>query len=273
MTAELHGASRDALRDARKQLLDGVEAGDLLVVGGDLFAVVGLLTREIGLRRALGDPSTAPEQRQQLVGRLFRGKVGEPALRVLTQVVSVRWSAPSELVAGLEDLARTALLEQAERTDRLDAVEDELFRLSRIVEGQPDLTRVLDDPNGDLAGKLQLVRSLISDRAELVTRSLVEEFLVASRGRRVVDGLDELAAMAAERRQQSVARVRTAVDLTEQQRERLTATLARIYRRKIALHVELDPELQGGLVVQVGDEVIDGSVAGRLDALRRRLAG
>ena len=53
---------------------------------------------------------------------------------------------------------------------------------------------------------------------------------------------------------------------TEQQEERLAATLQRIYSRPIALHVEVDPTIQGGLVIKVGDEVIDGSATGRLDA-------
>ncbi|MBY8854062.1 F0F1 ATP synthase subunit delta, partial [Saccharothrix sp. MB29] len=43
--------------------------------------------------------------------------------------------------------------------------------------------------------------------------------------------------------------------------------------RPIALHVEVDPALRGGLIVKIGDEVIDGSVAGRLAALRRDIAG
>jgi F-type H+-transporting ATPase subunit delta len=61
--------------------------------------------------------------------------------------------------------------------------------------------------------------------------------------------------------------------LSEQQEARLAATLQRIYERPIALHVEVDPEIQGGLVIKVGDEVIDGSATGRIDELRRRLAG
>jgi F-type H+-transporting ATPase subunit delta len=61
--------------------------------------------------------------------------------------------------------------------------------------------------------------------------------------------------------------------LSEAQQERLSATLERVYARPIALHVEVDPSIGGGLVIKVGDEVIDGSVNGRLDDLRRRFAG
>jgi F-type H+-transporting ATPase subunit delta len=70
-----------------------------------------------------------------------------------------------------------------------------------------------------------------------------------------------------------VAHVRSAIELSAEQQERLSATLTRIYSRPIALHVEVDASLAGGLLIKIGDEVIDGSVAGRLAALRRDLAG
>ena len=78
---------------------------------------------------------------------------------------------------------------------------------------------------------------------------------------------------ASRRRGQSVARVTTAVALTPAQEERLAGVLSRLYGRTIGLQVTVDPDVLGGLVVQVGDEVIDGSVAHRLEAARRRLAG
>jgi F-type H+-transporting ATPase subunit delta len=67
--------------------------------------------------------------------------------------------------------------------------------------------------------------------------------------------------------------VTTAVALTPAQEQRLAETLGRIYGRTMGLHVTVDPDVLGGLVVQVGDEVIDGSVAHRLEAAKRRLAG
>jgi F-type H+-transporting ATPase subunit delta len=82
---------------------------------------------------------------------------------------------------------------------------------------------------------------------------------------------EELAELAAARRQRTVARVTTPVRLTPEQEDRLRDTLTRIYGRPMSLQVELDEALLGGLVVRVGGEVIDGSVAGRLEAARRSL--
>ncbi|MCP2260299.1 ATP synthase F1 subcomplex delta subunit [Streptoalloteichus tenebrarius] len=272
----LHAASRDALAAAEQRLQEVVSAGldsaGLGQLGDELFAVAGLLTQQPSLRRAVADASTDPGRRERLVRGLLEGKVGAATLDVLTSVVTARWSSPRELVAGVETLARTALLTRAERDERLDAVEDELFRLGRIVSGQPELDRLLSDPVSPAEGKVDLVRRLLADRVEPVTMTLVEQLVSRPHGVDVVDGLDELAAMAARRRERSVAHVRSAVPLSEAQQERLVAILRRIYNRPVALHVELDPSLVGGLVVRVGDEVIDGSVVGRLQALGRELA-
>ena len=292
-----HAASREALLAIEQKLLEVLEGGKPAAksrskattaakaptaskasasaeeVGDELFSVVRLLDGEIGLRRAFGDPAAEPERRAELLSGLLSGKVGDKAFEVLRAVVTARWSSPRELVDGLDELGRVALLVHAERAGRLDAVEDELFRFGRIVAADTDLEQALTDRNAPVAAKVELVRGLIGGKADSVTVRLVEQLVVVPRGRALVAGLGELAAEAAKRRERSVAYVVTAGPLTEQQEERLSATLQRIYSRPIALHVEVDPTIQGGLVIKVGDEVIDGSATGRLDALRRRLAG
>jgi F-type H+-transporting ATPase subunit delta len=65
----------------------------------------------------------------------------------------------------------------------------------------------------------------------------------------------------------------SAVPLTATQERRLVATLERLYGRTMGLQVQVDPEVLGGLVIRVDDEVIDGSIAHRLEAAGRRLAG
>ncbi|MFC7617186.1 F0F1 ATP synthase subunit delta [Actinokineospora soli] len=268
----LQAASREALAAVELRLLDTLEGAATDDLGEQLFAVVGLLDREIGLRRALADHSTDPASRERLVRDLLGGKIGAGALDVVAAAVAARWSSPRELVDGLEALGTTALLVRAERAGRLDAVEDELFRLGRIIADQTELEQVLSDRTAAKEGKLALVRGLIEAKTDATTVALVENLVGQPRGRGVVSGLEALAAEAAKRRERSVAHVVSAAPLTAAQQEQLSATLQRIYARPIALHLEIDETLRGGMVVRVGDEVIDGSVAGRLDALRRRFA-
>ncbi|GLY54437.1 ATP synthase subunit delta [Lentzea sp. NBRC 102530] len=272
----LHAASREALAAAELRLLELADAttstDDLAKLGEELFAVLGLLIEQRTLRGALADASSDAAGREQLLRGLFSGKVGDETLQVLVAVVTARWSSPRELVDGVESLARTALLVRAERDGQLDSTEDELFRLGRIVAGSNELELLLADPAGDTAGKVALVDSLIQGKVSPVTKTLVDQLVSNPRGLRVADGLSELADLAAQRRQRSVAHVKSAVELTAEQIDRLTATLTTIYSRPIALHVEVDPSLGGGLSIKIGDEIIDGSIAGRLAALRRNLA-
>jgi F-type H+-transporting ATPase subunit delta len=271
----VNAASRDALAATELQLLqatDGASAAEITGLADELFSVAALLERESTLRRALADASTDPRSREDLARGLLGDKLGARALPVVVEAVRARWSSSKDLVRGLERLARIALLVQAERAGRLDAVEDELFRLGRIIGGQVDLERLLSDPTADADGKATVVNELIDGKVEPVTQSLVRQLVTHPHGRHISEGLEELAELSAKRRERSVAHVRSATPLTDEQQQRLASTLQRIYSRPIAVHLEVDPEVGGGLVIRVGDEVIDGSTTGRLQSLRRDLA-
>ena len=272
--ADFRAASRVALASVRERLDEATRdasADDLVTVGEQLDALADVLLREVPLRRTLADGSRSTEDREGLADRVFSGQLGEPAAAVLRAAASSSWSRPDDLIDGMRTVAREALLASAERDGRLDAVEDELFRLGRVIAGEPALERLLGDPAADTEGKQQVLDRLLADKVEPVTRRLADQLVAHPPGHDVSVGFERLAELAADRRQRSVATVRSAVELTEAQTERLASVLARIYRREITVHLEVDPGLLGGLVVQVGDEVIDGSVSGRLDELGRRL--
>jgi F-type H+-transporting ATPase subunit delta len=271
----LHAASRESLALAEERLGEvlGDAGTDPATVGVELLSVVELLSRETGLRRAVSDGSADPESRKRLVRSLLEGKISEPALQVLDTVAANRWSSPRELLDGIEALGRSALLTSAEKTGNLDKVEDQLFRVARIVAGEPELERALSDQAAPIEAKRNLIRGLLADRVDVVTETLVEQVVLRHQGHGVGSGLDELVRLAAERRHRSVAQVTSAIELTAEQRDQLAEKLNRIYGREVAVHVEVDPSLIGGLVIRVGDEIIDGSAAGRLEALRRQLAG
>jgi F-type H+-transporting ATPase subunit delta len=70
-----------------------------------------------------------------------------------------------------------------------------------------------------------------------------------------------------------VARVTTAAPLSDEERGLVVARLAARTGKRIRIEEQVDPSIMGGVVAQVGDEIIDGSVRGRLESLRRALAG
>ena len=279
----MQGESRASLAQAKEdldRLVDGMRGPDGLMdtaavaqLADQLFAVQHVLDREISLRRAFTDPSSSPSARAGLARRLFGGQISEQATEVVARLVSSAWAAPRDIVDAVEQLAVQALYSVAQAEGTLDDVEDELFRFGRIVDREPALLLALTDPSAEPARRVALVDRLLEGKATETTRRLVHELVVSPRGETFGSNLAEYVRLAAERRDRLVARVRVAVPLTQEQSARLSAALVPPARPPVHLNVELDPEVIGGLTIQVGDTVYDGSIARRLDDAERRFAG
>ncbi len=246
---------------------------ELLALADELFAVARLLDGQLTLRRALSDPSGKPEDRAALARRLFAAKVSDVALDVVETVASLRWSHPIDLVDAFTTLATEASLDAADAAGQLDDVEDELFRFGRIVSADRELARILGDRKASAEGKAALLDGLLAGRVSPVTEQLLRNVLTGPHAGHPENAIERLSDVASRRRGQSVARVTSAVELSAAQEQRLADVLSRLYGRTIGLQVTVDPSVLGGLIVQVGDEVIDGSIAHRLEAAGRRLAG
>jgi F-type H+-transporting ATPase subunit delta len=269
-------ASRESLGLATRGLddfIDSADPADLARMADELFATVALLDRQPGLRRALADPAAEPDRRVALLERLLGDKIGDSALRLLRPLVRSRWSRPRHLADAAELLGRRAALGVAERSGTLDEVEDQLFRFGRILDAEPRLRQQLEDRSGAAERRVDLLDRLIGSKVDPTTLRLLDQAVRAPRGRTLEDAVGELVELAAARRERYVAYVTAPAALTEQQDQRLAATLGRIYGRTVSLQVAVDPELLGGLVVRINDEVIDGSVLSRLSAVRQRLVG
>ncbi|MEU6255058.1 F0F1 ATP synthase subunit delta [Streptomyces sp. NPDC047043] len=271
----MNGASREALAAARERLdaltdSTSVDAGTL---ADELAAVTALLDREVSLRRVLTDPAQAGEAKAELAQRLLGGQVGGQTVDLVSGMVRSRWSQSRDLVDALEELANTADLTAAQKSGALDDVEDELFRFGRIVSSNTELRAALTDRAASAAAKIELLHRLLGGRAAATTERLVTRLVTAPRGRSLESGLESLSKLAAERRERLVAVVTSAVPLSDAQKQRLGAALAKLYGHKMHLNIDVDPEVLGGIRVQVGDEVINGSIADRIEDAGRRLAG
>ena len=274
MASVLQSASRESLSAAMARLdahVDATGASELTRLADDLFAVLGLLEREHALRRALADPATPAGARSGLADRLLSDKVGRPALDLVSDLVTSRWSRSVDLLEALETLARAAAFGVAEKDGSLDRVEDELFRFGRILDREPELARLLSDSATPAEKRIGLLREVVGEKVAPVSATLLDQVVRSPRSRNLDVAAEELSELAAARRDRYVAHVRTPVRMTAEQEQRLTESLTRLYGRPISLQVELDPDLLGGLVVRVGGELIDGSVAGRVATARRTL--
>ncbi|GAA2902606.1 F0F1 ATP synthase subunit delta [Nonomuraea rubra] len=269
----MRGLSRTSLAEVEERFNAVAGSADLGALSDELFAVADLLDREHGLRRALSDPARAAEQKAGVMRSLLDGKVGAAALATAEAAVSAKWSRAGDLADVLERLGVVAAAAEAEGQSRLDDVEDELFRFGRIVAANPGLRRALADAAAPEEGKRELLRSLIEGKVAPSSLRLITQLVVHPRGRSLETGLEEVGHLVAQQRQRLVAVVRSAVELTEAQKERLAAWLRTSYGRDVHLNVEVDKRVLGGFSVRIGDEIIDTTIVGRIEEVRRRLAG
>lgn len=269
----MRGSSRGATVAAEKALDLALEGVDRAALAEELFAIVGAIDGDVGLRRAFADPSREADAKRALADRLFGGRVSEVAVTLTGEVVAQRWAEEGDLIDTLEALAVSALLASAEKAGVIDDVEDQLFRFERIVAGDTRLRDTLGSRNTDAAGKAGIVRALLEGKVASGTIRLVEQAVLKSRGRRLDRVLEGYLKLAAERRDELTALVTVAIALDDQQEARLKAALRTIYGKLVSLQTVLDPGVVGGIRIQIGDEVVDGTVLRRLDRVRRDLAG
>jgi F-type H+-transporting ATPase subunit delta len=195
--------------------------------------------------------------------------VQEPALRVIRAVVDGRWSSHDELLAGIEELGIRAVAVSAPEGTPIEA---ELFTFGRAVGTADGLELALGDKLGDAQAKSTLVHRLLGGRASEQTAVIVEHLVQQPRGRRIGELVRHAATLVADQAGLTIATVRVASPLSPEQSERLAQALSRRYSRRVELNQVVDRDLVGGLRVQIGDDVIDGSVATRINDLRLQFA-
>ena len=264
--------SRASLAEVTERFEELVGTADAASLGAELFAVLHLLDREHGLRRTLADPATFGQAKAQIVRSLLEGKLGEVSVELAAEVVSRKWSTSAEMTDGFERLAVGAYAVAAERSGDLDRLEDDLFRFTRVVAGEPELRDALSGTRIPAEKKAELLAALLEGKAAPASQALITEAVTHPRGRSLESELEEYGKVVAERRGRLVALVRTAIPLNGEQQTRLAAALGASYGRDVHLNIELDPTVLGGIAIQIGDEAIDGTIAGRLDGVRRRIA-
>lgn len=254
-------ASREALAEARSALSESLDQG----TGTELLSAAAAIGAAPQLAAVLGDPSAEVARKTALVDRLFGG-LSASARGVLNAAVTGRWSDTDEFVEGVEELGLRA---EAIATSELS---DELLAVAGLIDRNHELQLTLGSKLGDPAGKSGIVHRLLDGKLSAATVAVVSHLVANPRGRRLDATLRLAARIAADERGSELATVTVASALSEGQEQRLAALLEQTAGRPVKVTTIVDPEIVGGVRVQLGDHVIDGSVRARLEDLRQQLA-
>jgi F-type H+-transporting ATPase subunit delta len=266
----LRGASAEALAELAQQAARTRTLDDAATLGTQLFGVAAVVRRDVALRRALTDSSVESEARTGLAQAVFGQALDEPALKLVADAASRRWIAASDLPEALERVAVAATVRSAGANG--NQVGDELFAVHQLIEANPSLRGALADNSRSAEDRSAMLLGLLEGKTLPATAVLVGQAVTRQRGA-VETALQEYLELAAEALDEAVATVYTARELSADEQQRLAAALGRQYAKDVQLHVVVDAALIGGLRVEIGDDVIDGTVVSRLDDARRRIAG
>ncbi|HEY6624913.1 MAG TPA: ATP synthase F1 subunit delta [Acidimicrobiales bacterium] len=279
------------------------DAGALAEAAAELRGVVSLVDGSNELSLALNDAALSVAARRAVLDDLLDGKVRPEVRNLVAKAVTV--VPASELIASFHWLASetTSLAErqEAERDDtsaevvlgrlaarnrvtgyaagvfetlttqQIEEVEDQLFRFTRTVESSRELRSALGDRDIPVPVRQGVIADLIGEQALPATQRLAAYAVRGGRARDIVGTLDAVVVEAARARGWRVARVSSAEDVADPQRQGLGEALAHLTGSPVELQVTIDPALLGGVVVQVGDLLVDGSARHRLDQLKEHL--
>ncbi len=260
-------ATRSALQSARSALADA--KGVDLATGKQLLAAARTIGGSTQLLSALANPSGDAAGTRALVATVF-GEVSPTARGLIEVVVSNRWSSGDDLLAGLEELGIRAIAATATTPG---VIEDELFEFGRAVTSDAELELAIGSKRAAAADKLGLVQSLLGRSASAQTLAIAGHLVQQPRGRRIGELVRSAAATVADTAGKGVATVTVARPLSAAQLSAVTTSISRRYGREHVVNQVVDASLVGGVRVQVGDEVIDGSIASRLADVKLQLAG
>jgi F-type H+-transporting ATPase subunit delta len=278
------------------------EAG-LADAAAELASVADLVDGSTELTLAVNDGAVPVAARRAVLDHLLEGRVRPEVRSLIHQAVTVvpageltasfHWlasrvaHAATRLPATLADpdvedvLGRmasrnrvsgyaAAVFESVTVPD-LEEIEDQLFRFARTVESNRRLRSALGDRDLPVTVRQQVIAELLGDQVLPATARLAAYAVRGGRARDIVSTLDALVEDAARARGWRVARVQAATDVNEDQRRQLSDALGVLAGNPVDLQVTIAPGLLGGVVVQVGDLLVDSSTRHRLDELKEHL--
>jgi F-type H+-transporting ATPase subunit delta len=162
-----------------------------------------------------------------------------------------------------------AIVEIARERQSFDAWERDLGRLAQMV-ADPEVETFLDNPSASEAAKKRAT-DLVLAEAQPEARNLAHLLIERHRTGLIPDIVDGFAEAVLAERGIVVADVTTAEPLDDAMQAAVRERLGQVVGKTVELRLHTDPSIIGGLVAQIGDQVIDGSVQTRLRRLRTRL--
>jgi F-type H+-transporting ATPase subunit delta len=270
----LGGSSRvsvQALRKSLDEIVNKQSASDAAVFASDLFTILTVLSTSIGVRRALTDNARDASAKAELISNLFGKNISGGAQALLASASALRWSNPGEIADAIENLAVQAESAYADKNGELEKVESQLFDFAQVLRANPELRQALNTSADTDQSKVTLLEAIVNGKYLTSTINLLRRVVTLRRGRSIDATLAAYAHYVSTRKDQVVAHVKSAVELSDSQLAKLVTTLSKQVGKEVRINLEIDPKVLGGISIRYADDVIDGTMVNRLAEASRAL--
>lgn len=264
-------ATRASLAKAQSALKPLLAKADIKFAE-ELFGIGAILASSAQLRGILSDPSAESAAKTGVIKSVFGKSASKSSLDFLNELVALRWSRASDLVAAVETLAVHTVASIADKAKKLDSLESTLFAFQQAIDTDSDLQFALADKNAGDDAKAKLVDALLKGKSTPEATLLVRRAVIGAKKRRVSAVLESFAKQVSAYAERLVAVVTVASPISDKQLARLEKSLAKSYGQSLKLNVEIDESILGGVRIQIAGDVIDGSLSNRLNAAKLQLA-
>lgn len=165
------------------------------------------------------------------------------------------------------------LVSLAQRADDLDGWGAMIMEFSDAIENDARLRGFLSSPRMSAKGKVEIITQAFNDRLPRLFVRFLSAVIVNRRQHLIPQIAEEYALLVDEMQGRVRARVTVAREPDDKLRGRVTSQLGTITGKTVVPHFVVKPEILGGVIARIGDTVMDGSLARRLDTLRGRMLG
>lgn len=267
----MSSSTRQAVAEA-KQIITPLLQDAELKFAEEIFAIGSAVSDSKQLRNILSDPSAEIARKKAALAAVFGKSVSSKSVDFVAKLVDLRWSSGQDLVRALEQLAVHSVAAIAAKSNKLEALESELFGFRQVVDSDQELQIALASRQASSDQKLVLVNNLLGSKFGPEAGLLIRFAVVGSTKRRLAVVLEQFGKLLAAYAERLVANVTVATALSDTQRADLESALTKTHGHALRMNIEVDPAILGGMKVQIAGEIIDGSVANRLKQARMMLA-
>lgn len=248
--------------------------GDRMTVAEDLFGVADFLRSHSSVQRALTDPARSQADKDALIDRLFGQAVADVSLQCLRDLAQGHWSRPRDIVLKLEEAGCDAVLLGAQLDAVLEETEAQLVAIAVFLQSHRDLRNELSNLSTlSPKGRADLAQKVFEDVVNHPTLRLLRRSVGRAAHGHLLETFRGLAVRAAQLSGRRFVFVESAYELRDDQKNRLEKILEKKLGSPVSATYTLRPDLLGGLVVRMGTERVDASLATRVGALKRSIVG